>query len=268
MWNTGGTGWNNAWIEITVDGVNYGTVKLPHAFDIYEGEETVLIPSCEVLFSWVGGNFPYTLYGFEIYNTLGEIIYTSPNDKPISGVFFTYQNECPFFVECLPVTDLEWTYIPEDNIVDLTWKAPESTYLTGFEIYRNEELIEQLPPSIISYSDSTEKLETGDYKYCVVPVYPFECDDLEETCVTIPIDVGINNFKDNIIIFPNPANDVINIMGVDVVNVKFFNNTGQLILSQNNTNTINISDLQNGIYLLSVETSTRQILQTKIIINH
>ena len=38
MWSTGGTGcYTNAGIVITVDGVDYGTIKLPYDFEIYEG---------------------------------------------------------------------------------------------------------------------------------------------------------------------------------------------------------------------------------------
>jgi hypothetical protein len=111
-------------------------------------------------------------------------------------------------------------------------------------------------------------LEPGNYKYCVIPVYPFECDDLEETCVTIPIGVGINNFKDNIFIFPNPAINVVSILGIDVVNVKVFNNIGQLLINKNNTNTINVSQLSNGIYIFSIEDSTGRTIHNKIIINH
>jgi hypothetical protein len=168
-------------------------------------------------------------------------------------------------VECLPVTDLEGAYNSETDQVNLSWIAPESTYLTGFEIYRNEELIDSLPPLTISYTDNTEALETGNYKYCVVPVYPFPC-DLEETCVNIPIDVGINNYQDNILIYPNPASSAVYITGADIANVKIFNNIGQLILTQHNTNAINVSELRNGIYFLFIETSTESITQKKIII--
>jgi len=265
MWSTGGTGWHtNSGIVITVDGVDFGTIKLPYDFEIYEGEETVLIPSGEVLFSWVG-LFTNDYYGFEIYNTLGELIYTSPNYLP-AGLFFTYQNECPTYAECLPITDFEGVYIPDIKQVNLTWVAPESAYLKGFDVYRNDELIDRVSPSTVSYSDNTEELENGDYKYCVIPVYPFVC-DLEEECFEAYI-VGIRDYNYNILIYPNPTNNIVNIAGADVVNVKIFNNIGQLILTQHNTNVINVSRLTNGLYILSIEVSKGHIIQKKIIINH
>ena len=265
MWNTGGTGWHtNAGIVITVDGVDYGTIKLPYDFEIYEGEETVLIPSGEVLFSWKG-QFSTNYMGFKIYNTLDELIYTSPVSLP-EGLFFTYQNECPAYAECLPITDFEGVYTPDIKQVNLTWVVPESTYLKGFDVYRNEELLDRVSPSTISYSDNTEELENGDYKYCVIPVYPFVC-DLEDECFEAHI-VGIRDYNYNILIYPNPANNIINIAGTDITNIKIFNNIGQIILNENNTNTINVSGLTNGLYLLTIETSTGQTTQKKLIINH
>jgi len=266
MWNTAGTGWpNNTGIEITVDGVNYGIIKLLYDFEIYEGEETVLIPSGEVLFSWVGNNFQSNYYGFEIYNTLGELIYKSPVSLP-HGLFSTYQNECPGFVECLPITDLEGVYIPDMQQVNLTWIAPESDYLKGFDIYRNDELIERVSPSTVSYSDNTEELENGNYTYCVIPLYPVEC-DLEDECIT-NIYVGIIDYKDNILIYPNPATNLITISGDMISKVRMYNNIGQLILNEYNTNEINVSQLTNGIYILSIETLTGHIIHKKIIINN
>jgi hypothetical protein len=266
MWHTEGIGWyNNSGIEITVDGVNYGTVKLPYGFDIYEGEETVLIPSGEVHFSWKG-QFEGSFQGFEIYNTLGELIYTSPTHLP-AGVFFIYQNECPFYVECLPITDLEGVYNQEERQVNLTWIAPESDDLTGFDIYRNDSLIDHLSSTTIFYIDYTAELENGNYTYCVIPLYPYEC-DLEDECREIPIYVGIKNYASTIDIYPNPADNIVNISGISVANVKVFNNMGQLISTQHHTNAINISALTNGMYILYIETLTGNTIQKKLTINH
>jgi len=262
MWSTDGTGWyNNSGVVITVDAVDYGTVKLPHAFETFEGEETVLIPSGEVLFSWIG-TFPTNYIGFEIYNTLGELIYTCPNYLP-AGLFFTYQNECPTYADCLPISDFEGVYAPDIKQINLTWGAPESAYLTGFDIYRNDELIDHVSPATVSYSNDIE--ENGVYKYCVIPVYPFVC-NLDQECFEAT--VGITSYNHNILIYPNPANNIIHIAGIDVAHIKIFNNIGQLILTQQHTNTLNVSALQNGIYFLSIETPTGHTTQKKLIINH
>jgi len=68
--------------------------------------------------------------------------------------------------------------------------------------------------------------------------------------------------------YPNPVNNAVHISGADIANVKVFNNIGQLILNEYNTNEINASKLTNGIYILSIETLTGNTIQKKIIINH
>jgi hypothetical protein len=83
---------------------------------------------------------------------------------------------------------------------------------------------------------------------------------------TTIIHVGIKDYETHITIYPNPATNVIHISGDMVLEVKMYNNIGQLILNQYNTNTINVSELQNGFYILSVETTTKQITQKKLII--
>ncbi|MCL2246005.1 MAG: T9SS type A sorting domain-containing protein [Lentimicrobiaceae bacterium] len=255
-----GIGWYpEVGIGITVDGVDYGFLNLP--WGTTYAEEIVALPSGEVLFSWIG--WFTSLNYFEIYNSLDELIYTSPEDM-YEGVFLTYQNEC---VECIPLTDFDGVYIPEEDQVNLSWKSPESINLIGFDIYRNDELREHVPSTTIFYSDNTAGLENGNYKYCVIPVYPSIC-DLDETCFEIFIDVGIADYKDNILIYPNPANSIINIAGTDIANIEILNGIGQIILAQYNTNMINVSELTNGIYILSIKTLTGSIIQKKIIINH
>jgi hypothetical protein len=256
-----GFGWpSTVGIVITVDGVDYGFVNLP--LGTANAEVIVALPSGEVQLCWTGG---FVLYHFEVYNSLNELIYTSPED--LGGWFFTYQNECPSDTECLPITDFEGVYNQEKQQANLNWKAPETAVLIGFDIFRNDSLLAHVAPDTIFYTDNTAELESGIYKYCVVPVYPFEC-NLDEKCVEVPINVGIEDYEDNIKIYPNPASDIINITGADIANIKIFNSMGQLISNQNHKNEINVSEFQNGIYLFSVEVSTGHIIQKKIIINH
>ena len=255
-----GFGWfPSAGIGITVDGVNYGFLKL--AWGSAYAEEIVSLPSGEVEVSWFG-SFPDS-YHIDVYNSLEELIYTSPSLLN-GGVFLAYHNEC---IECVPITDLEGEYISETDQVNLSWKAPEGDELIGFDIYRNDELIEHLSPLTTFYSENTEKLEDGDYTYCVIPVYPSIC-TLDDQCFEVNINVGVKDYENSISIYPNPAHSIISIAGAEIVNIKVFNKIGQLISTQHNTNIINVSSLTNGIYLLTIETSTGQIIQKKIIINH
>jgi len=263
LYDDSGFGWYpNHGIGITVDGVDYGLVTLPWGVGNYYAEEVIALPSGTVQLSWVGG--VSLSFHFEVYNSSDKLIYTTPQYFG-EGLLFTYQNEC---IECFPITDFEGVYNAEEHQVNLNWKAPENDDLRGFSIFRNDILIDSLPPSTISYFDNTADLEDGDYKYCVIPVYLSICTLDEECFETYINNVGITNYKDNIMVYPNPATNLINISGNKVSEVRMYNNIGQLILNEYNTNEINVSQLTNGIYILSIETSIGNTIQKKIIINH
>jgi len=255
-----GFGWISERIEITVDGIDFGSVTLPWGMPYKE--EIVFLPSGEIQFLWVGSYSPVHNC-FEIYNSFNELIYDSPELLP-DFLFFIYQNECP---DCLPLTYFEGIYISEIKQVSLSWTAPESEYLESFDIFRNDILLINVSVTTNSYLDDTENLEDGDYKYCVLPVYSFVC-NLEDKCFETYIsNVGIKNYSSIINIYPNPAINSINISGDIVAEIKIYNNIGQLVLSQSNTNIINVSGFPNGIYVLSVETSAGCTIQKKITIN-
>jgi len=70
---------------------------------------------------------------------------------------------------------------------------------------------------------------------------------------------GVNeNLKNlTVTIYPNPSYDFIEIKGVDLMRFEIINLIGETIISSNsiNNNIINISDLKNGIYLITITDS-------------
>jgi hypothetical protein len=251
-----GTGWApEEGITVIVDGVEYGTLTLP--WGTPSAEETLLLPSGEVHFLWEGGYFSTLRNYFEIYNSLDELIYTSPTTPPfIEELFFTYQNECP---DCIPLTDFEGEYIHENKQVNLSWTAPISVHLTGFYIFRNDALLAHVAPTMTSYSDNTANFETGN-TYCVVPVYPFSC-DLEDECFeTTP--VGINNYSSGIRLFPNPANSELRIRNYElgITNVEIYDVYGRRQKAESRRQNgereviVNVSHLSTGVYFVKITT--------------
>ncbi|MDY4789084.1 MAG: C25 family cysteine peptidase [Bacteroidales bacterium] len=77
----------------------------------------------------------------------------------------------------------------------------------------------------------------------------------------------ISNNIVNIIVYPNPAQDFISITNIDKNSlIKLFDSMGRLVvLSKNNDNVINTSNLNSGIYYLSIE-KDNNIISKKIII--
>ena len=250
-------------IEITVDGVDYGSVTLPWGTPYKE--EIVLLPSGEVQFFWIGF-FSSGKHCFEIYNSFDKLIYESPMFFPSEGLFYTYQNECP---ECLPLTDFEGEYNLETKVVNLNWTAPESEYLTGFDIYRNNVFLAHVDSTINSYTSQTDTLETGDYKYCIVPVYPYIC-NFEEKCFETYINnVGIKNYTSAIQLYPNPASSELRITNYElrITNVEIFDVFGRKQKAESRKQkaegeiVINISHLPPGVYLIKIYTEQGEMVE-------
>jgi hypothetical protein len=81
-------------------------------------------------------------------------------------------------------------------------------------------------------------------------------------------DVGIGEVNDTQVqVFPNPATDQVTITGVeDFASVQVFNNMGQLVLLQENSSQrLNISELSSGIYNLTILDEKGQRYYTKLI---
>jgi hypothetical protein len=84
---------------------------------------------------------------------------------------------------------------------------------------------------------------------------------------------GINNatFADDILIYPNPANEFITIKDLqDGSTLKIIDNTGNVVYSSiirnHQTRTINMIDFSNGIYLIHIETENGEVKKSKAMV--
>jgi hypothetical protein len=76
----------------------------------------------------------------------------------------------------------------------------------------------------------------------------------------------LNITKPKIQIFPNPVSDIISISGLDnMTSIEIFNMNGQLIKTDQLGNTINVSVLTPGVYLLRVTAKDSQIHEFKFV---
>jgi large repetitive protein len=73
--------------------------------------------------------------------------------------------------------------------------------------------------------------------------------------------VGLEELNSNILIYPNPTNGIIIVEGIDVETVKVVDKVGRIILTQNNNNTINLSEFSNGIYYIVIQTQHSESIQ-------
>lgn len=129
--------------------------------------------------------------------------------------------------------------------------------LVNFNIYRDDEFIGST--SELTYTD--KDLSGGTYNYCVEVL----CDEnTTSDKVCLDVATGINN-KNNLMIYPNPSNNIVNIYGVNVKEVKIFNNIGKLV-DIINDNKIDVSLYSTGIYIFEISTQDGNIYNSKIFV--
>ena len=70
--------------------------------------------------------------------------------------------------------------------------------------------------------------------------------------------------EDKIIVYPNPTKDIVNIVGKDF-SINVYNNLGQLLITENNPTSINLSSYSRGVYMLHIiqnnKIITKQIIK-------
>ena len=73
----------------------------------------------------------------------------------------------------------------------------------------------------------------------------------------------VNNNKNAVTVYPNPAQDVVYISAPVVVNVTIRNINGQIVFAENNVHSADISKLANGLYMIFVADEKGQLLLTE-----
>ena len=88
-----GDGWDGSYIKVTSGGTTYGEATVP--YDAFAATAFIVVPSGQIQFAWVndGGSFDDEC-SFQIYNSANELIYEDEDMYGVTGVFFTYQNDC------------------------------------------------------------------------------------------------------------------------------------------------------------------------------
>jgi hypothetical protein len=160
-----------------------------------------------------------------------------------------------------PVTEL--TAQPVELSALLTWVAPVIAPIR-YDIYRNDTLIANT--TALQYTDGP--VSKGQQMYCVVAVY--EQGESPRSCTATWIALGISlNSEETFHIYPNPANDIINIITpAKFSEVRVVNSQGKVVYD----NQIKASNLhiltqgfEPGMYVIQIYTGI-QVSSTKVLI--
>ena len=69
-----------------------------------------------------------------------------------------------------------------------------------------------------------------------------------------------------LMVYPNPANGVVRIEGVEADEVRVYNALGQMVKIVQRTNEIDVADLAGGVYLVRIRDKERRIFLEKVMV--
>ncbi len=162
---------------------------------------------------------------------------------------------------CDPISNLN---VVNNNNYTLTASWTGNNLVEYYKVYIND----VLAATITNTSCTTEALQEGYYTVCVSSVYP-NCES-EQICYDNIQIIGISNYNvnlnDKVSIYPNPADKVIYIDGTEASNIKIFNNLGQLVLTTDSANKVDICSLKPGIYIANITNYRGEKFSCKIVV--
>lgn len=163
-----------------------------------------------------------------------------------------------------------------------------------FDLFRPEANFEYLANQLtVSFSNTSSQADysywnfgdgttgegsTIEHSYTTAGIYNVQlttcnqnmaCDTLTQQITAGTSVYAANNSADNIILFPNPVKDQLNIQGINQpLTFEIYDLTGRMHLEETNiqSNVIDVSSLQNGIYFIKIsidnESVVRKIVKT------
>ena len=162
----------------------------------------------------------------------------------IDDILFPPTNVITFLA---PATNLEATV--DGGNVNLTWDA--SADADKYIVKRDGEIVGETVATTLS----DVLPQDGIYTYAV---FAAKNDGQMSTPVTVTIEAsfdGVIEAQASIVkVYPNPANDVLNIVTTGNVEYQLINSVGQVVMSGNvdGSARINVSGLNSGVYFLKV----------------
>ena len=193
-----------------------------------------------------------------------------------------HSNEtCASAGDCLGASNFYFEYVGNNYKIKLLWDKPEpADGLSGYYLFRKQgedgtyERIKLLGASATSYTDNTANQE-GDYYYRLYAYYG------ATDCTSAPASVKYNpNLfylkvyysptdvtemeTSSAHLFPNPADQSINVEAEGMTHVKVYNMLGQLAYEADvdgNRMKINVSEWNEGIYLMKIQTGMGLVMR-------
>ncbi|MDB9783264.1 BspA family leucine-rich repeat surface protein, partial [Winogradskyella sp.] len=166
--------------------------------------------------------------------------------------------------------------IATDNSVNLAWNPYIGVAFNTYNIYRsvnggNYELLNSVSSTNTSYNDTSANIVDNFYEYYIsidvasCSTDPFQSFALRSNLEYINPNLSIGNntlLSKSIILYPNPASELINISaseGVEVRSIILYSALGQRIMSLEGANSMDVSMLPSGVFYMIIETDQGRV---------
>ena len=249
-------------------------------------------------FGWQGGTFTpaTTLFAEAAPETFAErvnVCASSTKDAPITTIDPTNFATGTFVKGAVSSTGpLPAGYKPSINPGFQNFNAPEApagSQLMGYNVYRADSTstVYNMIHHITSSADTTYQdvhpsstkapfhwkyFVTAEFQDSLNPAPPYLCEPPSDTITINFPAVGINELTNSISLYPNPANDVVNIVSSnDIKTIEVINYVGQTIYKNNSVNLkitkLDVASYNAGVYFVKI-TTTEGIKTSKITVTH
>lgn len=215
-------------------------------------------------------------YNGEEWSFVGQRGYSDPGDSYMSMTMIN-DNPCVLYTDVtngnkassmyfmpynflFPPHNLTAELVGEDDVI-LTWEAPQTMEMQpiSYNVYRNDAKIGNT--EAFTYND--EDLTPGLHRYTVTAVYENgESSPAGPVSVQVTVSIDENN-EVAFVVYPNPAENYVMIESIKEAEVSIYSINGQMVSSQTiseGTNTIDVSNLNAGIYFMKVNESMIKII--------
>jgi len=150
----------------------------------------------------------------------------SYNTSSTKGGIFKFLGVFPSQKPLAPVSNLLANVTGRQ--INLTWTVPPNHDDKGYNVYRNDTLLNTIPLVDPIYTDNP--VATGKHTYCVKVVY--NSGESDAVCTDALVMLGIPENEISVNVFPNPSTELINIeTSLNFSQVKIYNLFGQEVYS-------------------------------------
>lgn len=206
----------------------------------------------------------------------GDGNYAQWNDGGGTAVVYSnYTNCTPTNTDALPVSLISFTAREVDGQAVLRWETADELNNSHFTIYKSQDGTEWHELDLIAGHGTTEERQVYLYRdmipYRGRSYYRLKQTDFNGTFEFFEaLSIFVETTDESPVVFPNPANHILNIRSLEVINrLSFINSTGTLYSvpvadSETLLSRFDITHLPSGVYTLLIHCSG-QVFRRKVL---